>query len=231
MQLFPGVLILTLLGASVQTGTKQRETREVNDSGLSCQQILKMGLDRFVEVYEKKHPSGATYVTRKAFGIYTDCKEKENDARIGSIPQQTRDLVTGLKQSLADLEVSALNMERALSGGGTIYADLAAGQAAGRADHCGKLIGMLSKPAQPDAAARAKAAKAMRRAETIAPKLEAHKNGFDTKFQWSQYNRGLEKWKTALAQMGRLLARMPDEAAGATAEVVEETVKDLEKTK
>src|SRR5262249_7775362 len=204
------------LGLSQHTGAGSAE----NDSGLACQLIVKMGVDRFVDVYEKKYPSDKSLVTRKAYLIYTDCKNRDNLVKESSLSQAVREEMISLARTLADIAGAALSMQRAIAGGGTMYLDLAAEAAASRADAYGRIVGIIMKSPGPNTIARAKAVDAMKRAVAITAKLEAHRNGFDTKFQWSQYNRGLDLWKTSTAQMSKLIARITDCAAGAVADKI-----------
>jgi hypothetical protein len=136
-----------------------------------------------------------------------------------------------LRRILTDLQSGTLLMEKASTMRESILLDIEAEDAAERENTCGQVIEAISKPNRPDANARTKSDTAMKSALQTIPKLDAHKNSFDAKFEWSRYNRGLEKWKTATIEINKRLLLLPDEAAEAAARLIQHSVKRLEKMK
>lgn len=206
----------------------QSEKTVTNDSGLTCQQIVKMKLEAFSETYAAKHPHAKK---RTARAIYAQCKRQDNDVRAAKLPGQTPGLISSLQTSLKDMQTSAFRMANARSTKEELWLNFEASSAAEREDACGKVIGELVKPIRLNADSRAKSAGTMKAAAQVIPNLEAHKNGFDSKFEWSRYNNGLEKWKTSTVELSKLMGRLPDEATRIVTDLVEESLDILRSVK
>src|SRR5690349_21043758 len=69
------------------TSSLPQQDEELNDSGLTCEQIVQLGQARFFKAYDKKHPQTGA---RKPYAIYNECKRKDNDARIAKLPADRR---------------------------------------------------------------------------------------------------------------------------------------------
>ena len=186
-----------------------------------------MGRDRFLEAYIDKHPHAKNRIPN---GIYAECKRKDNVARAVKLPWQASGEFAELRSVLTDLQTGAFRMANARSTNQDLFLDFEAESAAKREDVCGKALD-IPPDKNVNAVARERAAGSIRSAFGIVPKLDARKNGFDAKYEWSRYNNGLDKWKEATAELNKLLPRLQDRAAAEVANLIEDSLKSLDKIK
>src|SRR5215467_10838561 len=104
-------------GAAAQT-KDPNETEDPKDTELTCAQILRMGLNKFVDYYDKKFGANA----RSEYAIYIKCRTEDNDTQIKRLSATKRRRVNALRQALAAWETDALQMGYYLEGKGSIFA-------------------------------------------------------------------------------------------------------------
>ncbi|HEV7377567.1 MAG TPA: hypothetical protein VGN95_22820, partial [Pyrinomonadaceae bacterium] len=110
---------------------------------ISCQQVLKLGLEKFTEVYGEKTQDYSTAGQKAAFEYYVNCKRPANDElaakilsaayRIG-VYEAKRLQIDDTREELNKLGAALWNLRYAEAGGGTMWGLIAAGAYAERED-------------------------------------------------------------------------------------------------
>ncbi len=54
---------------------------------MPCEQVLKLGLDKFVDVYGEKTQDYSKYGQKEAYSYYVGCKRPANDSRAQQLPE------------------------------------------------------------------------------------------------------------------------------------------------
>src|SRR5262245_15201431 len=99
-------MYLTLLIAALLISPNCIRTPSDNDAalkelGVTVRQTLRMGLERFSEMYERKHPGGNG---REPIRIYAECRRDDNDRRARHLGAPARKRFAALRAALHEWE-------------------------------------------------------------------------------------------------------------------------------
>lgn len=131
---------------------------------LPCDQVLRMGLDKYVAHYTAANHDDSTAGNIQACDSYARCRRSANDAQSRALSPMRRDQVAQTRRTL-DALADACDVYTYLSaGGGTMWSQMAAGEHAVREDFLATLIAALRWPASRSFAARRQADAALRAA-------------------------------------------------------------------
>jgi|GEM_PF-2695825 len=194
---------------------------------MSCQQVLKLGLEKFTEAYGEKMQDYSTAGQKAAFEYYVNCKRPANDAlaskilsavyRIGAY-EAKRLQIDDTREELNKFGAALWTLRYAEEGGGTMWGLIAANAHADREDFMETLIKTLAGHDNKLPRARQRVSASLARiqrwlsARNRKPFAE-NKDPNDVASDKKLYQETMKEAKDALAQLRNLLLDLPDLAA------------------
>jgi hypothetical protein len=194
---------------------------------LPCPQVLKLGLDKFADLYGEKTKDYSTYGMKQAFNSYVDCRRPDNDKRAGGLSAARRLQVDEVRDKLSDISNAYI-----VAGGGTLYGLASVGSYAEREDFMTALIDTLikSEASQPIrlSAARRRADRAIVRARRSlpgprAPALDSW-TGESRAEMLTRYRRNIKEMRAAFERLQTIVRLLPDRPAELLARQIETEV-------
>lgn len=198
---------------------------EINDSGLTCAQILKLGSEAFVEKYAPGGRGGSVKV-RKGYFIYTDCRTKENQRLISKLPASMRAPMKTISEQLRIAALASVEMREALAGGGTMYLDFRAAAVAEVSALIGRMLAVIPNDDRDPEGSKYVKLNLDSTASQITilsmPKSSRQAGEFR-----EQYLKALSKYKSAFQLCRRALNKIPAEPAIGFAEAIRFNATDV----
>jgi hypothetical protein len=194
---------------------------------LSCQQVLKLGLEKFTQVYGEKTQDYSTAGQKAAFEYYVNCKRPANDAlaakilsaayRIG-VYEAKRLQIDDTREELNKFGEALWTLRYAEEGGGTMWGLVAANAYAAREDFMETFTRSLvaSDKKSPRARQRVNASLARIQRWLSARNRKPFVQYGDANEVTSNkqlYNETMMEARAALAQLRNILHDLPDAAA------------------
>lgn len=189
---------------------------------MPCQQVFKLGLDKFTEVYGEKTNDYSTYGMKQAFGYYVECKRPENDASAKRLNEERRRQTDEVREALMKLGNAAWTMRYVAEGGGTMWGLASVGAYAERENYMATIIAAFAMPEKKQLVLRRRANASVRRAQALlarwsrTPKLEFTAPD-DAANQRKVYQDSVKEAREASSQLQTLINALPDAAADRTA--------------
>lgn len=210
------LLTLLLLLAFAPNALAQDETGA--QFKMPCQQVLKLGQSKFMDVYGEKTEDYSTYGMKQAFGYYADCKRADNDTRAKRLTAERRKQVDEVREGLSKLGNAGWNMRYVAAGGGTMWGLASVGAYAEREDYMGVVIAAFTMPEKKNPIARRRANASVRRARAL---LARHSRTPELEFadkseiaqQRQMYQESVKEAREASAQLQALILALPDAPA------------------
>lgn len=196
---------------------------------MPCPEVLKLGLDKFMNVYGEKTEDYSTYGQKQAFGYYVDCKRPENDKRAQQLSETRRAQVDAIRKELNELGDASWSNAYVVAGGGTMYGLASVGAFAEREDFMARLINALatSEKRQPLARRRANAAVARARRAlpgfSRIPDLDVWDDEMRPEMV-KHYRSNVKEIRDAFNQLVPIIGLLPDAAAELVAKQTEAEV-------
>lgn len=218
------ILPLLILGF-VQSARAAQET----EYKPPCSQVLKLGLEEFVNLYGEKTNDYSTYGMKQGFSYYTDCRRPDNDKRMQGLSGVGRRQVNEVRDKLSDIGNASWSNAYITAGGGTLYGLSSVGAVAEREDFMAGFIAALIKAEasqpKPVPAARRRANRAMDRARRSlpgprAPSLESW-TGESRAEMLTRYRSNVKEMRAAFARLQTIVRLLPDRAAELLARQIE----------
>lgn len=211
--------LLLLVALAPQASAQDDETQKFK---LPCGQALKLGLDKFMDVYGEKTGDYSTYGMKQGFGYYADCKRADNDAHARALTTERRRQADAVREALMKLGNAAWTMQYVAAGGGTMYALASVGAYATREDYMATIIAALVKTERRQPLLRRRADASLRQAQVMLSRLSrTPKLEFTGKDELANerklYQDSVKEARAAIAQLQTLIAALPDAAAERTA--------------
>lgn len=188
---------------------------------MPCQQVLKLGQSKFMDVYGEKTNDYSTYGMKQAFGYYADCKRADNDTRAKRLTDERRAQVNEVREALMKLGNAGWNMRYIMEGGGTMWGLASVGAYAEREDYMATIIA-AAMPEKKSPLLRRRANASVRRARALltqyarTPKLE-FTSGDELVEQGKLYQESVKEAREASTELQSLILALPDAAAERTA--------------
>jgi hypothetical protein len=224
------VPVLVLLMSAAQTIAQDDVRPEFK---MPCEQVLKLGLNEFMDVYGEQTGDESTYGMKQGFAYYVDCKRPANDARARPLSEAQRKQVDRVRDELSKLGNAGWNMVYVASGGGTMWGLASVSAYAGREDFMATFIAAMLLPDKKQPAARRRANQSVAKTRRLlakwsrTPEIEVY--GDESKAEREKYYRGLVKEaRDAVAQLELLVRALPDAAAERAAKQMAEELSSLE---
>jgi hypothetical protein len=211
--------LLLLAALAPQARAQDDETQKFK---MPCGQVLKLGLDKFMDVYGEKAGDYSTYGMKQGFGYYADCKRADNDAHARALTAERRRQADAVREALSKLGNAAWTMQYVAAGGGTMYALASVGAYATREDYMATIIAALVRTERKQPLLRRRADASLRQAQVMMSRLSrTPKLEFIGKDELANerklYQDSVKEARAAIAQLQTLVAALPDAAAERTA--------------
>ena len=184
---------------------------------MPCAEVLKLGLDKFVDVYGEQTQDYSTYGMKQAYAYYVDCKRPANDAQARRLTEARRKQSEAARDQLSKLGNAVWNMVYIEAGGGTMWGLMSVSAYGAREDFMTTLITALAQEkSQPAALRRANAslAKSKRLLTRFSRVPKMDKYGWDNPAEMRKsYLESFREAQAAFVQLEKLVREMPDVAA------------------
>ncbi|HEX9545299.1 MAG TPA: hypothetical protein VF955_08940 [Pyrinomonadaceae bacterium] len=196
---------------------------------LPCPQALKLGLDKFVNLYGEQTQDYSTYGQKQAFSYYVDCRRPDNDKRSRGLSDAGRKQVDEGRDKLSEIGNASWSNAYILAGGGTLYGLASVGAYAEREDFMSRLIAALIKSESSQQnrspAARRRANLALIRARKALPAPGALAldswSGESRAEMLSRYRSNVKEMKVAFDRLRVIVRVLPDRPAELLARQIE----------
>ena len=199
---------------------------------MPCPEVLKLGQNKFVNLYGEKTQDYSTYGQKQAFSYYVDCLRPENDKRANALSEAGRKQVDEVRTRLGEIGDASWSNVYITAGGGTMYGLLSVGAYAAREDFMTRFVAALIKSESSQQsrvpAARRRANRAMERARRAlpgpgAPDLESWGDESRAEmFTW--YRSNVKEIKSAFEHLRAVDRLLPDRPAELLARQIETEV-------
>jgi len=196
---------------------------------LPCPQVLKLGLNKFVNLYGEKTNDYSTYGQKQAFSYYVDCRRPDNDKRAQELSDARRKQVDEVRDKLSGIGNASWSNAYIIAGGGTLYGLASVGAYAEREDFIAGLIAALIKSESSQQnrspAARRRANLALARARRSlpgpgAPDLDSW-SGESRAEMLSRYRSNVKEMRVAFDRLRVIVRLLPDRPAELLARQIE----------
>lgn len=217
-----GLCLRLLLPLLLLATAAQAQEDATQSFKMPCPQVLRLGLNKFMDDYGEQTNDYSTYGMKQGFAYYAECKRAENDAHAQPLTATQRGQSDAAREALSKLGNAAWTMQYVSAGGGTMWALASVGAYAAREDYMAIIIKALAQPERKQPALRRRANTSLRRAQSLLarwsrmPKLEFASRE-DRAGQRKMYQDAVKDARAAFAQLQTLVAAMPDSAAERTA--------------
>lgn len=222
-------IVLTLLVLGFIQSARAQDDPQFK---LPCPQVLKLGLNKFADLYGEKTKDYSTYGMKQGFSYYVDCRRPDNDKRMLALSEPGRKQVDEVREKLSEIGNASWSNAYIIAGGGTLYGLASVGAYAEREDFIAALIAALikSETAQPShlPAARHRANLALARARRSlpgprAPSLESW-TGESRAEMLTRYRSNAKEMRAAFARLQTIVRLLPDKPAELLARQIETEV-------
>ena len=186
---------------------------------MPCTQVLKLGLDKFIDVYGKRSQDYSTAGQKQGFEYFVNCKRPANDALAArSLSEEKRNQVAAIREEFNKFGTALWGLKYLEAGGGTMWGLISVGSYAGRENFMETLIRALNAPERrsPRARRRVNASLARIQKWLSAPTRKPFTDGSEAdEIAQNQkyYQETIKETQDALARLRDILNAMPDRAA------------------
>jgi hypothetical protein len=221
------ILPLLILGF-VQSARAQDEPQ----FKLPCPQVLKLGLNKFANLYGEKTGDYSTYGQKHAFSYYVDCRRPDNDKRTGRLSEARRKQVDEVRDKLSEIGNASWSNAYIIAGGGTLYGLASVGAYAEREDFMSRFVAALIKSEASQhnrlPAARRRANLAIARVRRAlpgpgAPALDSWSDESRTEML-NRYRSNVKEIRGAFERLRTIVRMLPDRTAELLARQIESEV-------
>lgn len=186
---------------------------------MPCPQALKLGLDKFMDVYGEKTQDYSTFGQKQAFGYWANCKQLANDALATErLTDESRQQVNTVREAFNKFGAALWELRYLEEGGGTMWGLISVGAYAERENFMESFIKTLALPARRSARARQNVNASLARIERLlaAKDRQPYTDGSEPEVVTSRkqgYQESLKETEGTLARLRDLLGQLPDMAA------------------
>lgn len=203
---------------------------------MPCQQALKFGLDKFIDIYGEKTQDYSTFGQKQAFGYWANCKRLANDALATErLTDEKRAQVNTAREEFNKFGSALWSLRYLEEGGGTMWGLISVSAYASRENFMESFIRTLAIPDRKSPRARqkvsanlAKIQRSLVNGNNRKPFTEGVEPE-DVAQRQQGYQEAIKETQDALAKLRGLLSQLPDAAASRlAAEMASETKNALE---
>lgn len=194
---------------------------------MPCAEVVKLGLDKFMDVYGEKTDDYSTYGMKQGFGYYVGCKRAANDELAHKLSIERRQQVNLIRHTLEEIGSASWGNAYIEAGGGTMYGLASAGAFAVREDLMASVIAAMAMPS--DGRARRRATLALRRARRALPGVTQagvleHWDEASRARQSKRYRGNVNTIRTGFKKLEAMITLLPDRAADIVAHRLEDEI-------
>jgi hypothetical protein len=206
-----------LLLASSTLAYAQEEQRP--EFKMPCQEVLKLGLDKFMDVYGEKTQDYSTAGQKEGFGYYVNCKRPANDALAAErLSEEKRQQVNAAREEFNKFGSSLWSLRYLEEGGGTMWGLVSVSSYAERENFMEALIKTLAMPDRKSLRARRRVNASLARiqkwlASSDRKPFTEHSEPDQIDQNKKYYQETLKEAQDSLAKLRDILSAMPDAAA------------------
>ena len=215
--LFLRIALPVILLAAAAPGARAQDERP--EFKMPCEQVLKLGLDKFMDVYGERTQDYSNFGMKSAFAYWVDCKRPVNDALAAQrLSEERRKQVEAAREELNKLGNALWSLRYFESGGGTMWSLASVGAYAERENYMESFIKALGLPERKSLRSRRAANNHLARIERLlgASARQPFTDGVeaDEVAQQKQlYQETIKETRESLAQLKKLISALPDAAA------------------
>lgn len=188
---------------------------------MPCPEVLKLGLDKFMEAYGEKTNDYSTLGQKLAFTYYVDdCKRPENDKNALRLSPERRQQIDDVRLRLSQIGNASWSIAYIEAGGGTMYSLASVGAYAVREDVMGTIIAdALVERKLPAARRRANVfvARTRRNLPSSKPQALEHWDKDSRADQLKSYREDVALIRSAFSRLEVIIRALPDKAAALVA--------------
>ena len=192
---------------------------ERTDFKMACEEALKLGLDKFMDVYGEKTGDYSTAGQKMGFEDWVNCKRPANDALAAeSLSEEKRQRVEAAREEFNKFGTALWGLKYLEAGGGTMWGLISVGSYAERERFMETFIRTLAAPERrsPRARRRVNASLARIQRWLSAPGRKPFTEGSEpeeVEQRKKYYRETIKETRDALAKLRDLLTELPDAAA------------------
>ena len=191
---------------------------------MPCDEVVKLGLDKFMDVYGEKTNDFSTYGMKQGFGYYVNCKRAANNGQADKLPVERRQQVDVIRDTLTDIGSASWGNAYIESGGGTIFGVASASAFAVREDLMASVIEAMALGN--DGRARRRAKIALGRARRALPRVSQaveleHWDEASRAEQLKRYRDNVNAIRNGFVKLEDMIRLLPDRAADIVAHRLE----------
>ena len=217
-------LPLILLLAATTVGA-QAQDDDRSGFKMPCNQVVRLGLDRFMKVYGDRMQDYSTAGQKQGFEYYVKCKRPANDELATKLLyhglgayEAMRIQISDVREELNKYGASLWTLRYAEEGGGTMWGLISVGAYAGREDFMETFIRSLALSYRKSTLARRRVATSLARIQswlTSAKRKPFTENSDPNDVVSSKklYQDTMKEAQESLAKLRDLLKDLPDAAA------------------
>lgn len=206
-------LLLTLV---VFSGALAQEDIEYK---MPCEQVLKLGLDKFMDAYGEKTQDYSTYGQKQAFGYFVNCKRPVNDALAArTLSEAQRKQIDDVREAFNKFGSDLWGLKYLEEGGGTMWGLASVGSYAEREIFMETLIKTFAVSSKKSRGARLRANTSLLRIQRLLssrdrqPFVEGAEPEDITQRKQS-YQENMKEVRDGLTKLRSILAALPDPVA------------------
>ncbi len=208
---------LLLLLALAPTAYAQDDERP--EFKMPCEEVLKLGLDKFMDAYGKKTEDYSTAGQKIGFEYWVNCKRPANDALAAeSLSEERRKQVEAAREEFNKFGTALWGLKYLEEGGGTMWGLISVGAYAEREKFMETFIRTLAAPERQSLRARRRANASLARIQrwlSAADRKPFTEGSEPEQVEQNKkyYEETIKETQDALAKLRDLLSELPDAAA------------------
>ncbi|HYG80407.1 MAG TPA: hypothetical protein VD861_08475 [Pyrinomonadaceae bacterium] len=208
--------LLMLLALAPAARAQDEERPEFK---MPCEEVLKLGLDKFMEVYGEKTQDYSTAGQKQGFEYWVNCKRPANDALAAeSLSEEKRKQVEAAREEFNKFGTALWGLRYLEEGGGTMWGLASVGSYAEREKFMESFIRTLAAPERRSPRARRRANASLARIQRLlsaADRKPFTEGSEPEQVEQSKkyYEETIKEAQDALAKLRDLLKELPDAAA------------------
>jgi hypothetical protein len=211
------IILLAVLAPGIRAQTEQQDERP--EFKMPCEQVLKLGLNKFMDEYGKRTQDYSNFGMKAAFSYWVDCKRPANDALAAKrLSEERRKQVEAAREELNKLGNALWSLRYFEAGGGTMWSVASVGAYAERESYMESFIKALAMPERRSTRARRVANNHLAKIERLLsnPARQPFTDGVEASEVAEQkklYQETVKETREAVAQLKGIISAMPDAAA------------------
>jgi hypothetical protein len=212
------IILLALSAPGVYAQANQQED-ERPEFKMPCEQVLRLGLDKFTDVYGERTQDYSNFGMKAAFAYWVDCKRPANDALAAKrLSEEKRKQVDAAREELNKLGNALWSLRYFEAGGGTMWSLASVGAYAERENYMETFIKTLAMPERRSPQARRRANASLVAIDRLLSSRarQPFTDGIEPSEVAEQkrlYQETMKETRDSVAQLREIIRALPDAAA------------------